>query len=305
MAETRFIKTVTFGGYDKTEVDKRLEYLYNKIYELKNELRETKLTLEEYKKGTDAEKAAETILAGERAKLTQVQVQNETMSDRLKNAEEDNKTKDGEIKALQEMNKALTADIEEKRKKIEALEAGTSAEALSSVFIEAQKSASLLVATSRKEADELGNKSRQAADDMITDANNKAKKIIFEAEKEAAVISADAKNKSEQMDAASNNMKAVLLGEIESYMSRICLLSLSIRSSREARKRKKRNRRLTASLKSWRLWLLLSAAALPQSLRRKKSPQAAVLTLLLWRLRQRLLKADALFYQVNTYSQGV
>lgn len=217
MAETRFIKTVTFGGYDKAEVDKRLEYFYTKLYELKNELRETKLTLEEYKKGTDAEKAAETVLAGERAKLTQVQVQNETMSDRIKNVEEENKAKDNEIKALKDKNKALTDELEEKKKRVEALEAGGAAEALSTVFIEAQKSASLLTSTSKKEADELAAKSKQAADDMIIDANNKAKKIIFDAEKEAAEITADAQNKSEQMNTASNNMKAVLLGEIESY----------------------------------------------------------------------------------------
>lgn len=217
MAETRFIKTVTFGGYDKTEVDKRLEYFYTKLYELKNELRETKLTLEEYKKGTPAEKASETVLAGERAKLTQVQVQNETMSDKIKNIEEENKQKESEIQALKDKNKALSDELEEKRKRIEALEAGGAAEALSSVFIEAQKSANLLVATSKKEADELDNKSKLAAEDIVTDANNKAKKIIFDAEKEAAVIAADAQNKSEQMSAASNNMKAVLLGEIESY----------------------------------------------------------------------------------------
>lgn len=217
MAETRFIKTVTFGGYDKTEVDKKLEYFYTKLYELKNELRETKLTLEEYKKGTPDDKAAETVLAGERAKLTQVQVQNETMSDKIKSIEEDNKQKDGEIQELKEKNKALSDELEEKKKRIEALEAGGAAEALSSVFIEAQKSANLLVATSKREADELDNKSKLAAEDIVTDANNKAKKIIFEAEKKAAVLSADAENKSEQMNVASNNMKAVLLGEIESY----------------------------------------------------------------------------------------
>ena len=217
MAETRFIKTVTFGGYDKTEVDKKLEYFYKKMYEMKNELRETKLTLEEFKKGTDAEKAAETVLAGERAKLTQVQVQNETMSDKLKNAEEDNKAKEAEIKELNEKLKALTDEKEELKKRVEALEAGGAAEALSTVFIEAQKSANLLVTTSKKEADDLTSKAKQSADDMIVDANNKAKKIIFDAEKQAAEIDAEAKNKSEQMDAASNNMKAVLLGEIESY----------------------------------------------------------------------------------------
>lgn len=217
MAETRFIKTVTFGGYDKAEVEKKLEYCYAKLYELKNELRETKLTLEEYKKGTDVEKASETILAGERAKLTQVQVQNETMSDKLKIAEEDGKEKDKKIKELSEKNKALEDELSEAKNKLTALEADGAAAALSAVFIEAQKSASLLVENSKKEAAELEENSKKTAEDTITDANNKAMKIIYDAEKEAAVISADAKNKSEQMSAASNNMRAILLDEIESY----------------------------------------------------------------------------------------
>ena len=224
MAETRFIKTVTFGGYDKTDVDKRLEYLYAQVYELKNELRETKLTLKEYKKGTEEEKVHETILSGERAKLTQVQVQNETISDKLKSTEEDNKAKTKELEELREKLAKAESELAETSSKLAAFSAGGTAEALSTVFIEAQKSASALVATSKAEAEKLTNDARQAADDTITDANNKAKKIIYEAEKNAAVINAEAENKSEQMDVASNNMRAVMVSEVKEISE--CFASL-------------------------------------------------------------------------------
>ena len=52
MAEARFIKTVAFGGYDKAGVIRRMEYLNTQVHDLRNELRETKLLLEAYKKGT-------------------------------------------------------------------------------------------------------------------------------------------------------------------------------------------------------------------------------------------------------------
>ena len=39
MAETKFIKISATGGYDKADVDKRLDFLYNLVNDLKNELR--------------------------------------------------------------------------------------------------------------------------------------------------------------------------------------------------------------------------------------------------------------------------
>ncbi len=224
MAETRFIKTVTFGGYEKTEVDKRLEYLYSQVFELKNELREAKLTVEEYKKGSDEEKAHETILAGERAKLTQVQVQKETLSDKLKTAEEDNRVKDKELEDLRKTVSDMSTALADTNAKLAALQANSTAEALSAVFIEAQKSANTLVETSKKEAAEIDEKSKQAADDMIVDANNKAKKIIYEAEKRAAEITAEAENNAEQMKVASGNLKAELLSDVDDFSKQVAKL---------------------------------------------------------------------------------
>lgn len=214
MAETRFIKTVTFGGYDKTDVDKRLDYLYTQVYELKNELREAKLALEKYKKGTEEEKTHEHVLSVERAKLTEVQVKNETMSDKLKAAEEDNKLKDKELEELKKSSAEMKAALDDASSELAALKSGSDAAALSVVFIEAQKSRSMLLDSAKKEAADLEADSKKLAENMIIDADNKAAKIIYDAEKQAAEITADALNKAEEMKSASGNMKASLLEDI-------------------------------------------------------------------------------------------
>ena len=98
MAEARFIKTVTFGGYEKEAVIKRLEFLNTQVHDLRNELRETKLLLDAYKKGSDQEKALESVLSEERAKLTQVQVQNNTLNVKLKATDDENRSLEQQIK---------------------------------------------------------------------------------------------------------------------------------------------------------------------------------------------------------------
>jgi chromosome segregation ATPase len=224
MAETRFIKTVTFGGYDKTDVDKRLEYLYSQLYEMKNELREAKLALEKFKEGADEEKAYESVLAGERAKLTQMQVKNENISERLKATEEDNKAKDKENKSLKETVSELEEALADANSKLSALQAGSDAAALGAVFIEAQKSRDLLLDTAKKEAEKLESDSKLLSENMIIEANNKSAKIIYDAEKQAAEITADAKNKSEQMSVASGNLRATMLADVEKIGSEVTKL---------------------------------------------------------------------------------
>ena len=221
MAESRFIRTVTYGGFDRNDVNKKLEYLYSQIYDLKNELRETKLAAEEFKKGTPEEKAHESVLAVERNKLTDEIVQNEKLTAKLKTAEEDAKTLETRIAELEGENKSLKEQLKTATDKVAAFEAGSDAAALSTVFIEAQKSANLLVENARREADEKTADAKKLAEDTVADANNKAKQIVYEAEKEAARITAEAANKSEEMKAASGNMRAVLLKDIESMKSEV------------------------------------------------------------------------------------
>ena len=214
MAEARFIKTVTFGGYDKTEVIRRLEYLYTQVYDMKNELRETKLLLDAYKKGTDAEKANETVMAGERAKLTQVQVQNETLTTKLKATEEENKGFEQKVADLNASIEELKEQLKAANDKLAGYESGNNPASLSQVFIEAQKSADMLVNNAKREAEKLNDEAKKAAELAIADANDEAAQIIYEAERTAALKLAEAKNKAEEMNVSSNNLKAIMLDDV-------------------------------------------------------------------------------------------
>jgi len=214
MAEARFIKTVAFGGYEKSEVIRRLEYLNNQVYDLKNELRETKLLLDAYKKGGDTEKASESVLSGERAKLTQVQVQNETLTTKLKATEEENKNYEHQVKELSGSVAELKEKLKAAEDKIAGLQSGGEAAALSQVFIEAQKSADMLINNAKAEAEKLGNDAKTAAEATIADANDEAAQIIFEAEREAAVKIAESKNNAEAMNVSTNNLKALMLDDV-------------------------------------------------------------------------------------------
>lgn len=221
MAEVRFIKTVAFGGYDKTEVIRRIEYLNSQVFSLKNELRETKLMLDGYKKGTEAEKNADTVLAGERAKLTQVQVQNDTLTTKLKATEDENHRLTEEIEKLKTDISDLNDQLIQAKNKIAATEANDEALALSAVFIEAKKSADMLIESAKEKSSEIKKESASAAEKTISDANDEALKIIHEAEDRAAETIAEAKNNSNAMEVASNNLKVVMLGEVSALSENI------------------------------------------------------------------------------------
>ena len=100
MAETRFLKTVTFGGYDKEDVEKRISSLCSRIFELENELRETKLCLEKYRTGTDAEKIHESVLAEERKRLAECQAENKSVCEKIQSLTADNEEKEKEIMTI-------------------------------------------------------------------------------------------------------------------------------------------------------------------------------------------------------------
>lgn len=215
MAEARFIKTVTFGGFDKNEVIRRLEYLNTQVFDLKNELRETKLLLDGYKKGTDSEKNSESVLAGERAKLTEVQVQNDTLTTKLKASEEDNRMYEAEIESLNKKIEELNDQLAAANSKLAAANAGDEALALSAVFIEAKKTADMLELSAKEKADKISAESKTAAEQTIAIANDEADSIINEAERKAAEIIAEAKNNASKMESASENLRASVLAKVK------------------------------------------------------------------------------------------
>ena len=214
MAEPRFIKTVTFGGYEKETVIRRIEYLNTQVHDLRNELRETKLLLEAYRKGSDQEKAMESVLSEERAKLTQVQVQNNTLNLKLKATDDENRNYEQELKDCRKELMELRDKLKSTESKCAALMAQDEAMALSNVFIEAQKSSAMLEGTAKAKAADIEFQSKRLAEKIVSDANTEAEQIIFEAESQAAEIIADAKNKNEQMEVASNNLRAAAIEDI-------------------------------------------------------------------------------------------
>lgn len=224
MAETRFIRTVEYGGYDRADVLKRFEFLNSQIFELRNENREIKLMLEEYKKGTEEEKAHETVMAGERMKLTNMQVQSETIGAKLKAAEEDTRNMSEELEKLRAENAQLKKDLDAANTKVTALEATDSAAALSAVFIGAQNTATALVAEAESKAAERENKAKTLAEEAVADANSTAAEIVYEAEKKAAEKEAESKNQAEEMKVASNNLRVAMLKEVDGLSAEINMI---------------------------------------------------------------------------------
>lgn len=233
MAEPRFIKTVTFGGYEKEAVVRRIEYLNEQVHDLRNELRETKLQMEAYKKGTEPEKALESVLSEERAKLTQVQVQNNTLSLKLKATEDENNNLQEEIKKLKNEISEIQDKLKATESKCAALMAQDEAMALSNVFIEAQKSSSMLEGTAKSKAAEIEFKTKKLAESIVSEANVEAEQIIFEAERTAAEKIAEAKSKAEQMEVASNNLRASVLENVNSLKKHMGLVRDSLEGFRK------------------------------------------------------------------------
>jgi len=204
MSEIIFLKTATFGGYDKKDVDEHLKTLYSQIYELKNELSETKSALEKYKNGTEEEKVHESILADERAKMAEIQSENHIMSEKIQILEADNEEKTEEISLLKETVSELEENLSDANTKISSLKTEDDVTALSIVFAELKKSAEIIVNKAKKEASKLEENSKKLVESIIADANEKASAIVAEADK-----------KSKQMEVASGNMKALMLDDVK------------------------------------------------------------------------------------------
>lgn len=189
MAETSFIKTAVFGGYDKTETENLFEAMNLQICELQNELRQNKTLLDSFKSDSDEEKGFEALLAAERTKLSQIQAQNETLTAKNLDLNAVSREKDLRIRELE----ALVSDL---RKQLDTAnerlgEQDGSAAAMSKVFIEAQKSSDMIREDARAEAERLRQDAVKLAENVISEANESAAKIIRNAEKKAAGISND------------------------------------------------------------------------------------------------------------------
>ena len=204
MAGSLFIKSTLFGGYDKPETDKVIEDLFAQVYELKNKVRDSDLFAAAKKKGADDQANAADVVAASAKELAKVQAENETLSRHVEELKDESKGKDDQIAELNAEIEKLKGELKEANNKLEKVENGEAA-ILSKVFIEAQKSADMVLSDAKKQADDIKADTDKLTENMVVEANNKAAKIVYAAEKQAAEIEAKAINDDEAMKAASSN----------------------------------------------------------------------------------------------------
>ncbi|MDE5584579.1 MAG: hypothetical protein K2J08_12860 [Ruminococcus sp.] len=213
MAETTFLKTVTFGGYEKQDVEKRFRTLCEQISELQCELREAKLSLTKFRTGADAEKTYESVLKEERDRLKKLQAENITLNEKLKAYESESAQKDEKIKTLENSVAELEHMLSESDMKMASFQAKDDVTALSVVFAEAKKSAKIITESATKKAEELAEDSRKLAENIVAEANNKASEIVYDAEVYASEMMAEVENQTSEMKNSSGNLKALLLDD--------------------------------------------------------------------------------------------
>ncbi len=230
MTEARFIKTVTFGGYDKAGVIKEIEHLNRKIYSLRNELEESKMLLDAYKNGTVEQEAYESILADERDKLTKIQAHNDMLSEKLEVCENENKQLTEENDELKKVVIDLRSKLKAAESLNEALNSENDAAALGSVFIEAQKSASMLEEVAKAKCAELEKNAKELAVSIVEDANIDAEQVKYKANQYASDTITAAKNNAEEMNTASINLRAVVLKEVNKLKSEMASIQNFIQS---------------------------------------------------------------------------
>lgn len=211
---TGFLKTVSFGGFDKKDVLAYVDELNTKIYTLEAELDEKKALLESAGgSGVDSEKYEE-LLAADKAKITELQTNNDSLKLQMKTMEDDLANKDKEIEALKAQNSELEDQLQEAKNKAASGGGDSSAMDLSNVFIEAQKTANTIVTQAKENAHKMDEDAKKLANQVIDDANGKASTIVKNADEKASKILSEAEDKSSEMRAAADKIRKQVEEEI-------------------------------------------------------------------------------------------
>lgn len=214
MDGTGFLKTVSFGGFDKKDVLNYVDELNTKIYTLEAELDEKKALLESAGgSGVDSEKYEE-LLAADKAKITELQTNNDSLKLQMKTMEDDLANKDKEIEALKAQNAELEEQLQEAKNKAASGGGDSSAMDLSNVFLEAQKTANTIVTQAKENARKMDEDAKKLANQVVDDANGKASTIVKNADEKASKILSDAEDKSSEMRAAADKIRKQVEEEI-------------------------------------------------------------------------------------------
>lgn len=237
MAGNGYLKTVSFGGFDKKDVLNYIDDLTSKIYRLETELTEKNEALE--KMQTSGGKAQanfkgkeelEKKLEDSKKKISELMATADTTKLELTNLMGEAEQKDADLDKL----KAEVEDLKEKLSNAEA-NSGSSSDVSSfdigSVFIEAKNSADKIVQEAKKAAKKMESEAKDLQNQMLDEANAQAERIVVDANKEAETIVTTAKSTSEAMISASKAEAASILDKAKTEASTIREKSSSLRSS--------------------------------------------------------------------------
>lgn len=206
-----FLKTVSFGGFDKKDVLAYVDELNTKIYTLEAELEEKKTLLEDG--GIGSSEKYDELIAEDKAKIAELQAANESLKLQMKTIESEITEKDKEIEALKAQNSELEDQLQEAKNMV-ASGSDNSALDLSNVFLEAQKTANTIVTQAKENARKMDEDAKKLANQVVDDANGKASTIVKNADEKATKILSDAEDKSSVMYAESNKIKKQIEEEI-------------------------------------------------------------------------------------------
>lgn len=216
MAGNGFLRTVNFGGFDKKDVLAYVDELNSKIYNLDTQLAEKNETIAALeasgaaaasgdfegkalleKRIEDSAKKIEDC----NSRISELMASTDTMKLTIANYENDIKLKDEEISKMKTEIESLSEKLKEAEANV-GTGGGDVGFDIGSVFIEAKKSADLVVQEAKKAAKKMEAEAKELQDQILDDANIQAEKIIKNANAEAKVTLDSAKANADAVTAS-------------------------------------------------------------------------------------------------------
>ena len=224
MDSSGFLRSVSFGGFDKKDVLAYVDDLNTKIYTLEADLEDAKKKAGSGKGGHfEGKEEYEQLLAKERAKSSEFMAKVDTLNLTIQSNESVIADKDKEIESL----KAKIEELEN-AKPAEQQQDTTASFDIGSVFIEAKKSADKIVSEARAAVKKMDADAKALAEQVIDEANGKAQTIVSEANEKAEDILRNAENKSAELERMSRDVQAKIKNTIDSMFDNISKISDTI-----------------------------------------------------------------------------
>ncbi|MDE6833667.1 MAG: DivIVA domain-containing protein [Ruminococcus sp.] len=206
MNETKFIKTVIFGGYDKQDTNEHINNLYKRISALETELETIRLL---HGKNDISDN---NIIAELNQKLAESSADNKKLSFRIQTLASENKALENEVNNLKYSVAELEHNLSDADMKLLSMSQKDDTAVFGAVFASAKKSAEEIIESAKKNADNLKSDSEKLAGNIIAEANNQASEIIYEAELYATEMTAEVSE--ETASVIPENIRSLVLDDI-------------------------------------------------------------------------------------------